>query len=45
MKEKIFNQNQVFKILIVDDTIYNILGLKMMLKNVENLTFDQAFNG
>ncbi|KAL4445517.1 hypothetical protein ABPG74_004591 [Tetrahymena malaccensis] len=32
-------------LLIVDDTIFNIMALKTILKNVNNLVFDEAYNG
>ncbi len=33
------------RILIVDDTAFNILGLKLILSNISNFIIDEAFNG
>jgi len=32
-------------ILIVDDTIYNILTLKILLRNAKDLLIEEAYNG
>ncbi|KAL4512610.1 hypothetical protein ABPG72_020447 [Tetrahymena utriculariae] len=33
------------RVLIVDDTYFNIIALKLMLKSIKNLTIEEAYNG
>ena len=33
------------KILIVDDTIFNIVALKMLLKQLKHIDVEEAYNG
>ncbi|KAL4451040.1 hypothetical protein ABPG74_021362 [Tetrahymena malaccensis] len=33
------------KIMIVDDTVFNILALKILFKNISNLMINEAYNG
>lgn len=34
-----------FRILLVDDVVYNIMGLKLQFSPLTNITIDEAYNG